>query len=102
VNFKGQLNEMSDSKMLNRTVHTFVFAESAGTSPFFRRQSAGALGLMRRWLGIICRGFLAAREELGPGSNDGERARFDAVLTKVWVGGRGVGERSMLISGSGT
>src|SRR5271155_3285361 len=83
---------MSNSKMLKRSVYTFVFPESAGISPFFRCQSAGALPLTSRRLGN-CRAFLAAREALGPGSDDGERIRFDAVLTKVGVGGRGVGER---------
>jgi len=101
VNFKSQLNEMSNSKMLKRSVYTFVFPESAGISPFFRCQSAGALPLTSRRLGN-CRAFLAAREALGPGSDDGERIRFDAVLTKVGVGGRGVGERFISTSGSGT
>ena len=101
MNFKSQLNELSNSKMLKRSVHTFVLPESAGISPFFRCQSAGALSLTRRRLGI-CRAFLAAHETLGPGSDNGERIRFDAVLMKVGVGGRGVGERFISTSGSGT
>ena len=86
--------------MLKDTVHTFVFAESTGTSPFFICQSAGALPLplTRRRLGIG-RAFLAARETLGPGSGDGERLRFDALLTAV---GDGIEERPISTSGSGT
>ena len=100
MSFKSQLDKMSNSKISKRTIHTFVFAESAGISPFFRCQSDGAfaLCLARR---LICRAFLVTRGKLGPGPNDGERGRFDPVLTKVGVAGRGVRERSRSISISG-